>query len=63
MRKEEEVTARKDQEDIEIVKLTLASTRQQLAQAMAVSAELDARLAIERQKTALLLDQLAERAK
>lgn len=55
-----ETTTTKDKlEEIEMMRLVLASTRQQLANAMATVAELDARLAVERQKTTVLLEQLA----
>ena len=56
----EEATAKNQKEEIDLLKLMLVSTRQQLSQAMAVSAELEAKLALEKQKTAVLLDQLAE---
>jgi hypothetical protein len=62
MRKEEKTTAEKQEVDLEVLQLVLASTRQQLSQAMAVSAELDARLVLEQHKTKVLLDQLAERS-
>ena len=60
MNKETAVT--KDKlEEIEMMQLVIASTRQQLANAMATAAELDARLVAERHKTTVLLEQLAAR--